>query len=398
MFVILLEVREVNKIMKKESNMTPTLASLFSGCGGLDLGFKWAGLSAIWANEILSDAVSTYKKHIDENITLGDINDYITSIPKVDVLIGGPPCQSFSLVGKRLSEDPRGMLVFAYLEAVATVKPKVFVMENVPGLLASKIEGEYLYKYLMEEYTKIGYTVNLYKLDATDFYVPQRRKRVFMIGVKKTLKHVPIVQGDEFIYNCLGFKNEIYPVTSLQALDDLPSPVAKNSDPIAYQKPPHSNYSKIMRITNSEKVTLQEMPTMSELDKLFVKYIPPGGNYMNIPDEISTKRILNFKQTGGRTTTYGRLDPNKPAYTINTYFNRPNVGTNYHYADERLITAREALRLQSFPDWFTPNFTSQRNLHIQIGNAVPPLLGLGIAETVKKILKYEKTIDFNIFN
>jgi len=117
-----------------------------------------------------------------------------------------------------------------------------------------------------------------------------------------------------------------------------------------------------------------------------VKHIPPGGNYTNIPDEISTTRIMSFKKTGGRTTTYGRLHPEKPAYTINTYFNRPNVGANYHYEDERLITVREALRLQSFPDHFTPYYSNQRSLHMQVGNAVPPLLARAIAESLHKIL------------
>lgn len=371
-------------------NNIPTVASLFSGCGGLDLGFKWAGFNIIWANEINSEAAVTYSQHIAPHIVVGDINNYINSIPDVDVLIGGPPCQSFSLVGKRLlTEDSRGQLVFAYLEAVSKVKPKVFVMENVPGLLASKIDDKYLHLHLADEYTKLGYNVSIFKLDATDFYVPQKRKRVFMIGVDKSLEPNQIISTNYFIKNLLGISKPEVPVTAKQALDDLPSPPDKAIGAIQYNNLPYSDFAKLMRQHAGDTVTLQEVPTMSVLDKLFVKFIPPGGNYTNIPDDISTQRIMNFKKTGGRTTTYGRLHPDKPAYTINTYFNRPNVGTNYHYKEERLITPREALRLQSFPDWFNPYYKSKRNLHMQIGNAVPPLLALAIAETVKKTLNFQ---------
>ena len=149
-----------------------------------------------------------------------------------------------------------------------------------------------------------------------------------------------------------------------------------------YKSSPNSAFVEIMRIGSDNFVSLQTMPTMSALDKEFVKHIPQGGNYLNIPDEISTPRIMKFKMTGGRTTTYGRLSEELPAYTINTYFNRPNVGANYHYSEDRLITVREAMRLQSFPDLFTPIYKSLRELHIQIGNAVPPLLGEALAYTL----------------
>ena len=175
-------------------------------------------------------------------------------------------------------------------------------------------------------------------------------------------------------------------VTTKEALGDLPPAAAKKTQASKYLSKPMSAYSEIMRIGAGTEVTLQTMPTMSKLDREFIKYIPQGGNYEDIPDEISTTRIMKFKASGGRTTTYGRLSEVEPAYTINTYFNRPNVGANYHYSEERLITVREAMRLQSFPDFFTPTFKSQRELHIQIGNAVPPLLAEALALTIKDSL------------
>jgi DNA (cytosine-5)-methyltransferase 1 len=362
------------------------VSSLFSGCGGLDLGFKQAGFKIIWANEIDKDAASTYSKFIDNNIIVEDIIKVINKIPKTDILIGGPPCQSFSLVGKRIDDDPRGKLVFAYLEAVAKVKPKVFLMENVPGLCASYFNNERLHIYLFKQLSKLGYEVDFLKLNSADFCVPQLRKRVFLIG--QTLKaNFRLFDGEEFTKKVLGFKRQTLPVKCKEALDDLPDPVTDSGQKLPYPNKKPSEYAQLMRERGKKDVTLHFVPTMSVKDKLFIKHIPPGGNYQNIPDEISTKRIMNFKLTGGRTTTYGRLHPDKPAYTLNTYFNRPNVGANYHYAQERLITPREGLRLQSFPDDFIPVYSSQRSLYKQIGNAVPPLMARGIAESIKVLFK-----------
>lgn len=107
--------------------------------------------------------------------------------------------------------------------------------------------------------------------------------------------------------------------------------------------------------------------------------VKPGGNYMDVPDAIATKRIMNFKKTGGRTTTYGRLHSDKASYTLNTYFSRPNVGCNIHFSEDRLITIREGLRLQSFPDDFVVYSSSKSGAYKQVGNAVPPLLAKALA-------------------
>ena len=174
-----------------------TVSSLFSGCGGLDLGFKQAGFNIVWANEIDKDAASTYSKFIDHNIIVEDINRIINKIPKTDILIGGPPCQSFSLVGKRIDDDPRGKLVFAYLKAVIRAKPRVFLMENVPGLCASYFNNERLHIYLFKQLSKLGYKVEFFKLNSVDFCVPQLRKRVFLVG--QTLKaSLSLFNNEEF--------------------------------------------------------------------------------------------------------------------------------------------------------------------------------------------------------
>ena len=363
-----------------------TVISLFSGCGGLDYGFKQAGFENVWANELSADACQSFENLIGTKPKQGDIRDLFGELPKAAVLIGGPPCQSFSLVGKRDKDDPRGELVFSFLDAVKKVQPKAFVMENVTGLLASRINDSPLVEILIGEFEKLGYIVTLHKLNAADYFVPQKRKRVFIVGHKNKKKTFEIISSKEFS-KTLGFSNQEIPVTALEALGDLPRIASKGTlDSRPYKSQPKNDFAKLMRKKKVSITTLHSMPTMSSLDLEFVKFIPPGGNYVNIPDDISTERILRIKREGGRTTTYGRLHKDKPAYTINTYFNRPNVGANYHYLENRLITVREALRLQSFPDDFTPHFTNQRSLHQQIGNAVPPLLARVVAESLKKVL------------
>jgi len=337
----------------------------------------------VWANDIDNDAALTYSKFIDDHIVVGDISTLINEIPKAELIIGGPPCQSFSLVGKRTDDDHRGKFVFSFLKIISKRRPLAFVMENVPGLCSSKIENERLHHYLLKQFIKLGYTTNLFLLNALDFYVPQNRKRLFLIG-NRLNKNVQIMKGIDFVEKILKIKSAKLPVSCKDALNDLPIPTKDKNKIFLYNNRNEiSSYALIMRQGCNQELCLHFIPTMSERDELFVKHIPPGGNYKNIPDEISTKRIMKFKSTGGRTTTYARLHPERPAYTINTYFNRPNVGANYHYSQDRLITPREGLRLQSFPDYFAPVYKSQRSLYRQIGNAVPPLMAYGIAESLK---------------
>ena len=365
-----------------QRDLAPSTVGLFVGCGGLDFGFQEQGFSLLWSNELSPDAASSYEQLTQHQVNVGDIWKAIDSIPEAEVIIGGPPCQAFSLVGKRLDQDPRAELVFAYFESVKKLRPSAFVMENVPGILASSINGVKLIDYLQGQYRNLGYDVTLLKVNAADYGVPQRRKRVFLVGTRGLGRKFSMVAPDVFKAS-LGLA-EI--TTASDALSDLPSPVSRQTEFAAYRTNPMGPFQRMMRGA-SKQVSLHQMPTMSKLDQEFVRHIPPGGNYTSIPDAISTSRIMRIKSTGGRTTTYGRLHPDQPGYTLNTYFNRPNVGANYHYEEERLITVREAMRIQSFPDWFTPTFTNQRSLHMQVGNAVPPLLARAVAKSVVECFK-----------
>ena len=362
----------------------PTVISLFCGLGGLDLGFRWAGFNTVWANELCNNAASSYEENLGLAPVVGDIEGIsIGDIPDADVVIGGPPCQSFSLVGLRRPDDDRGHLVFRFRDIVLEKRPKAFVMENVPGMAASQIDGKRLTVALASDYENAGYYVSVIKLTASDYMVPQRRIRVFILGSRTA----PLVAPDarQFALECYGIDISSFDIGAAAAIGDL-GPCVQKGEMARYRCSPHSEFAKLMRKTNGDTVSLHECPRMSERDLDFVQHIPPGGNFWDIPDSISTKRIMKFKESGGRTTTYGRLHPDRPAYTINTFFRRPNVGSNFHYSEPRLITPREAMRFQCFPDNFVVRFYSQDERNSFIGNAVPSLLAHAIAWNVRKCL------------
>lgn len=367
--------------------MKPKVVSLFSGGGGLDLGFKNNGFDIIWAIDIDKDAVSSYKENLGNHILLEDITKVnVKDIPKADVVIGGPPCQSFSLVGKRRIDDERGDLVWNYLRIIDEVRPKFFVFENVIGLKSAKTsEGTKVIDDLLIAFAELGYIVKWEVLNAADYGVPQRRKRLFLVGTKENINfEFPNPTHSED-----GKNGKQKWVSVEDALGDLPPP--NETGNVRYSSSPITNYQfKMRKNDDSEFISEHIIPNLSELDKEIISHIPVGGNYMNVPDSVPSKRIKKFKETGGRTTCYGRLIPEMPSYTINTHFNRPNVGCNIHYKEKRLITIREALRLQSFPDDYKIKSSTKRGKHTVVGNAVPPLLSEAIAceiiETINSLL------------
>lgn len=363
----------------------PTVASLFCGLGGLDLGFMWAGFQTIWANELCENAARSYAENFGLAPVTGDIQHIsICDIPDSDVIIGGPPCQSFSLVGLRRQGDERGHLVFRFRDIVLKKRPKAFVMENVPGLAASRSDGKRLTAILAVDFEAAGYCVTVVKLKASDFMAPQARTRIFILGSICTPIEVP--DSRKFASECYGIDVASFDISARAAIGDL-GPCVRKGERAQYRCAPHSEFAGLMRRGNGDTVSLHECPRMSPRDLEFAKHIPPGGNYRDIPDAISTNRIMKFKKTGGRTTTYGRLHPDRPAYTINTYFRRPNVGSNFHYSEQRLITPREAMRFQCFPDAFVVHHSSQDERNAYIGNAVPSLLAHAIAWSVRNSLE-----------
>lgn len=357
------------------------LVSLFSGCGGLDLGFKREGYDLLWANDFDKDICATYSLNLGNHMHHADITKITDDeIPECDIVIGGPPCQSFSLVGRRNIEDERGNLVWEFYRVVKHKRPKVFLMENVTGIKSAKLtDGKKVLDTLVLDFEKLGYTVRVYTLNAADYGVPQRRKRVFVVGHSGGVA----IDAPPATHSEGGLVGKKW-VSSKEALSDLSLPTDEGQ--VEYLHKPKNDFQKYLRSAGLNAVSQHITPYSSPKDREIISYVKPGGNYMDVPDEVATTRIMNFKRTGGRTTTYGRLDPTMPAYTINTHFNRPNVGCNIHYSEDRMITLREGLRLQSFPDDFILTGSSKRSFYVQVGNAVPALLGWAWAKHLTQYL------------
>lgn len=359
--------------------------SLFSGLGGLDLGFADEEFDIVAAADAEPAAVQCYNQNMNPVARRLDLAEAeFDELPDADVIIGGPPCQSFSLVGRRRADDPRGQLVFRFVDFVRAKRPKAFVMENVPGLESSKIDGRRLVDILVEQFEVAGYNVVGEKLIATDYLVPQRRRRLFLIGVRGGQPRLP--DPGEFATRFRLGSHGAIDLTAAAAIGDLGRPTERGRRAAYRTDREPSPLAVLLRGADATDVSLHESPRMSATDRRLVAVIPPGGNYRDVPDHLATPRIMRFKETGGRTTTYGRLHPDRPAYTINTYFRRPNVGCHFHYADERLITAREAMRFQTLPDRFIATASRQDTRNALIGNAVPPMLARAIAWALRDVL------------
>ena len=325
----------------------------------------------------------TYVKNVGTEITCTDIQNVdFDDVPDCDMIIGGPPCQAFSMVGKRDSTNKNFMMIWEFLRAIKSKMPRVFVMENVPGLMSAvDLNGQNVLQLLINKFENLGYMLTHSLVNAADYGVPQRRKRLIIVGTlgkskfkfpKKT--HTGNLEEAKYV--------EFTPWVSVKnAIGDLPNP-SVHDRPVTYKNGCTSVFSSWAR-ENSDHANNHWMPTMSDLDMQIIKYVKEGGNYMDVPSFIPSRRIRKYKITGGRTTTYGRLDRKMPSYTINTYFSRPNVGCNIHFSKDRLITVREGMRLQSFRDNFVLPDMSKRAQYMVVGNAVPPILGLMLADAIR---------------
>ena len=302
------------------------VVSLFSGAGGLDLGFIQAGHDVVWANDIDSDAVATYRENIGDHIWLGDVKDLDTDeIPDCDIIIGGFPCQGFSVANTSRSVlDERNQLYKEYLRILQAKKPKFFVAENVKGILSIG-KGEVI-KAIVADFERAGYTVQYRLLNAADYGVPQTRQRVIIVGVRSDL---------DFEY--------------------------------VYPEPSHSKTAAEGRLP---------WVTVSEA----IGGLPDPDEPNDVPNHTYSKykgKVRDF--TGHRQT-----DPNKPSPTI---LARGNGGGGVcaipHYNGMRRMTVRESASVQTFPCDY--HFVGRINsCYRQVGNAVPVLLARRIAQQFPK--------------
>ncbi len=347
---------------------------LFCGAGGLSYGFECAGLNIMLGIDNNDPALETFAyNHCGAKSLNADLSDSKTfevidemiEHKKIDVIIAGPPCQGFSLTGPRNFDDPRNKLYLAVFEAVKRYNPKAFVIENVTGM-ATLYDGQ-IKAEIIKRFTNLGYNIKSQILCAADYGVPQIRKRLIFVGLRKEFGEfvfpTPVVEKDEY-------------VTCKEALSDLPSLEKELGTEISeYIMPPQSDYQKKMR--GDCNILYNHVATAhTQMVKDTIALVPEGGNYKDLPPGVGESRKFNEAWT--------RYHSEKPSKTIDT-----GHRNHFHYKYNRVPTIRENARLQSFPDKFVFLGTkTQQNR--QVGNAVPPLLGYYLGIEIKKHINKEK--------
>lgn len=344
---------------------------LFSGAGGLSAGLIDAGFKCLLGVDHDAKALETFRHNHDGalalNIDLSSpsfVNEIKLAINnnKVDMIVGGPPCQGFSLTGTRNFFDKRNTLYLAMIEAVKEFMPKAFIVENVTGL--GTLYGGQVKEEIIRQFEKIGYTVSAQVLTASDYGVPQIRRRIFFVGLKKEI--------GSFKFPNPTHDKESY-ITCLDALSDLPSRENEiGSDVDKYTSPPESDYQKRMR--KSETILYNHVATKHS-DKVVdvISLVPEGGNHKDLPEGIGEHRKFNEAWT--------RYHSLKPSRTIDT-----GHRNHFHYKYNRVPTIRENARLQSFSDSFV-FFGSKTQQNRQVGNAVPPLLAKAVGIQIQSYLQ-----------
>lgn len=352
-----------------------TVIDLFSGAGGLSRGFYDAGYDVLIGTDFDDAALKTFaNNHGHAKAVKLDLfnHDNIKVLENMlremgetlDVLVGGPPCQGFSLAGKREEDDERNTLYTAMVKTAATLKPRAVVLENVPGML-TLYDGKAKER-IFRDFEALGYNMNVKVLYAPEYGVPQIRKRAFFVGLLNSEEKFeypePILKEDEFI-------------TCEQAISDLPSLVGDTEMSLEiirdYMTEPTSEYQRIMR-QNSDRAYNHYPTNHAQKTIDHIALVPDGGKYTDLPPEL----VGNFKYH----ESLHRYNSKKPSLTIDT-----GHRTHFHYKWNRIPSVRENARLQSFPDDFI-FYGSKQQQYKQVGNAVPPLLGKAIATKLKEYL------------
>jgi DNA (cytosine-5)-methyltransferase 1 len=386
---------------------------LFSGAGGMAEGFLQSGFSIPFASDKSEQVAETYKNRHKQlglitNYYCGDVSDLSIpenlssflgdSLPKIDVICGGPPCQGFSLAGRRNPLDKRNQLVQSYIKILAQVKPKYFVMENVLGILSAKFidysgikkhyANEKVITVLKSEFAEIGYpNVEIKLLDASDFGVPQKRQRVIFLGTRHDV-------AKKLIHPAPHVKTKI---TAKDAIQDLAN-IALSSKAIKYENITNTAYqetSRNGRTKNANGITIattvlcnHETSKHSELVIERFTQLKAGENIKNMLSRLSDNQVNRLKT---KKQNCRKISPNDPSPTVLTL-----PDDLVHYEKNRILTVREMARLQSFDDSF--EFLGKRTTggdrrkletpqYTLVGNAVPPLLAKAIADEIMKNLK-----------
>lgn len=387
---------------------TPKLAvaDLFSGAGGLSAGFRAAGYETVFALDRDEDSCVTYERNFGSapehaSITDFEPSDLAGKLKDVDVIVGGPSCQTFSTQGRRFTwadpTDERTKLWRHMLALVDEVRPRAFLLENVPGLshkgLAYEKDGRAQGE-IVTHFAALGYTLRASILLAADFGVPQLRRRLFVVGVQDDVSFefpAPTHLGG-WRRDTLDKWEEarierglLRHLTLGEALGDLPPLLSGSTAADAYLRPAESGYEKLMRVGWKGKLRDHEVGRLGQKHLDLVRHVPAGGTWRDIPPHLLPERFQGGMRRTDSTNLFGRLDLDRPSYTITTQFNNVTAGCFTHPVEDRALSVREGARLQSFPDRFEFTGTVSSRCR-QIGNAVPPLLAQHLAFALAKAL------------
>ncbi len=353
---------------------------LFAGVGGLSYGFAHDNdFEIIAANEILPDMAKAYElNHSKVKMYCKDIKEFgIKDLEKdfnikkgeIDLIIGGPPCQAYSTVGKRLIDDPRGKLFQEYYRVLKELDPKVFLFENVKGLLSMK-KGE-LIETIVSLFKSLNYKIKYKVLNAADYGVPQIRERVIIVGTKLKYEFKYPKPTHSSYENIFGLKPYL---TLSEAISDLPF-IKSGEESFDYASEPKNEFQRLMRKNAPEKLMDHNAPkNNSKLIKL-MELLPDGGTPKDLPEELRPK--------SGFGNTYCRLWWNRPSTTITRNLSTPSSSRCIHPKAPRPLTTREGARIQCFPDDYK-FYGSRSSKNLQIGNAVPTFLSIALKDAIKK--------------
>jgi DNA (cytosine-5)-methyltransferase 1 len=359
-----------------------TAIDLFCGAGGLSEGFRQAGFHVLVGNDFNEVAGRTFARTHPEAVFLPGPVENLTADAvlkasglqpgELDCLIGGPPCQAFSVYNhKRGMHDSRSQLFREYLRLVSGLRPRWIVMENVMGILSAG--GGAAVDAIVSGLGRLGYEVQFKVLKAEEFGVPQERRRVVFFGTRT---------GTEILFPVASHGPGKLPfVTIRDAIADLPALCnGARYEAFSYRQAAISAFQQLLR-AGSDGVSNHHAPKLSSINLQRMLHIPPGGSWRDIPYDLLPEGMKKARRCD-HTKRYGRMTWDGLACTILTKCD-VHWGAYMHPEQDRAISVREAARLQSFPDWFKFE-GSMTEQYIQIGNAVPPLLGKAIAEAVQR--------------
>lgn len=351
------------------------IVDLFAGVGGLSYGFaRLPEFQILAANEIEKDIAAAYHlNHPQVEMINCDINDLTGEMleqalkgRRVHVVVGGPPCQSYSTLGKR-QMDERANLFLQYKRILTILKPRAFVFENVTGILS--MDRGRLFPKVREEFAQLGYVLRHCVLDAVDFGVPQRRERVFLVGMQG---ENPFAAPEP----THGPGRKPY-VTLREAIGDLP-PLENGEEKGFYQGEADNEFLRFVRGNGAQVLTEHRAPRNGEHLVRLMKALGDGQSKDDLPAELRPK--------SGYGNTYAKLWWERPSTTITRNFACPSSSRCIHPRDSRAMSIREGARLQSFPDDYQ-FYGCDGTKRLEIGNAVPPLLSAAIARQMLKALE-----------